>query len=233
MHRRPPLGGELAHAVPRWATFDCYGTLIDWNAGISAVLERLYGVEKAPALLTRYHELEPAVQAEEYRSYAAVLTITLERLAQEVGYGLPDGESGLLARSLPDWPPFPEVPAALEELRRRGWLLAILSNSDRELIAASQRVIGVPFEITVVAEDVQSYKPAHAHWERFFEITTAERERHVHVGASLFHDIAPARDLGLRTVWINRLGEQAGPEPDRELPDLAALPGALDALVRP
>jgi 2-haloacid dehalogenase len=217
--------------VARWATFDCYGTLIDWNAGIGGVLERLYGVEQAQTLLDRYHELEPEIQAEEYRSYAEVLTLTLERLAAEVGYGLPEGESGILARSLPDWPPFPEVPDALEELRRRGWRLAILSNSDRELIAASQRTLGVPFDIVVVAEDVRSYKPAHGHWKRFFELTTAERDHHVHVAASLYHDIAPARELGLRTVWINRHGEQAEPEPDRELPDLAALPGALDALV--
>jgi 2-haloacid dehalogenase len=217
--------------MARWATFDCYGTLIDWNAGIGGVLERLYGVEQAQTLLDRYHELEPEIQAEEYRSYAEVLTLTLERLAGEVGYGLPEGESGILARSLPDWPPFPEVPDALEELRRRGWRLAILSNSDRELIAASQRTLGVPFDIVVVAEDVRSYKPAHGHWKRFFELTTAERDHHVHVAASLYHDIAPARELGLQTVWINRLGEQAEPEPDRELPDLAALPGALDALV--
>jgi 2-haloacid dehalogenase len=217
--------------VARWATFDCYGTLIDWNAGIRAVLERLWGVELAPKLLERYRELEPEVQAEEYRPYGAVLTLTLERLAQEVGYGIPEGESGILVQSLPDWPPFPEAAGALEELRRRGWRLAILSNSDRDLITASERAIGVPFDILVVAEDVRSYKPAHAHWERFFELTTAEPERHAHVGASLFHDIAPARELGLTTVWINRLGETADPEPDRELPDLSALPGALDALV--
>jgi 2-haloacid dehalogenase len=219
--------------VARWATFDCYGTLIDWNAGIRAVLERLWGVEPAPKLLERYHELEPEVQAEEYRSYAAVLTLTLERLAQEAGYGIPEGESGILAHSLPDWPPFPEVADTLEELRRRGWRLAILSNSDRDLISASERTLGVSFDIVVVAEDVRSYKPAHAHWERFFELTTAEPEHHAHVAASLFHDIAPTRELGLRSVWINRLGEQADPEPDRELPDLSALPGALDALVPP
>jgi 2-haloacid dehalogenase len=219
--------------VARWATFDCYGTLIDWNAGIGAVLERLWGVELAPKLLERYHELEPEVQAEEYRSYGAVLTLTLERLAQEVGYGIPEGESGILAQSLPEWPPFPEVARALEEVRRRGWGLAILSNSDRDLITASERAIGVPFDIVVAAEDVRSYKPGHAHWERFFELTTAEPEHHVHVGASLFHDIAPAIELGLRTVWINRLGETADPEPHRELPDLSALPGALDALVPP
>jgi 2-haloacid dehalogenase len=217
--------------VQRWATFDCYGTLIDWNSGIRAVLERLWGVERAPELLERYHELEPEVEAEEYRSYAEVLTLTLERIAQEVGYGIPEGESGMLAQSLPSWPPFPEVPDALRELRHRGWNLVILSNSDRDLIIASEKRIGVPFDLMIVAEDVRSYKPAHAHWERFFEHTTAEREHHVHVAASLVHDIAPAKELGLRSVWINRLGERADPKPDRELSDLSGLPDTLDELV--
>jgi len=217
--------------VNRWATFDCYGTLIDWNAGIGAVIERLWGVEQRDALLERYHELEPEVQREAYRPYAEVLTLTLERLAQDVGYGFPEGESGILAKSLPDWPAFPEVPGALAELRERGWKLAILSNSDRDLIAASQRTLGVPFDVTVVAEDIGSYKPAHGHWARFFELTTAERDAHVHVAASLFHDIAPGRELGLTTVWINRLGETADPEPTRELQDLSGLPDTLDELV--
>jgi len=216
--------------MSRWATFDCYGTLIDWNAGIGTVLERLYGAERAPELLRRYHELEPQVQAEAYRSYAEVLSLTLERLAHEIGYGVPEGESGALAQSLPEWPTFPEVPEALAELRRRGWSLAILSNTDRELIAASQRTLGVPVDLAVVAEDIRSYKPAPLHWEYFFELTTADRDRHVHVAASLFHDIAPAQELGLKTVWINRLGEQADPEPDCELPDLSGLPDALDEL---
>jgi 2-haloacid dehalogenase len=216
--------------MSRWATFDCYGTLIDWNAGITGVLERLWGAERAPELLRRYHELEPEVQAESYRSYAEVLTLTLERLARDEGLGIPEGESGALPQSLPDWPAFPEVPEALAELRRRGWGLAILSNSDRDLIAASQRQLGVPIDLVVVAEDVQSYKPAHGHWQRFDELT-ADREHHVHVAASLFHDIAPGRELGLRTVWINRLGEEADPEPDVELPDLSGLPDALDRLV--
>ena len=216
--------------MSRWATFDCYGTLIDWNAGIGGVLERLYGAERAPELLRRYHELEPEVQGEAYRSYADVLSLTLERLANDVGVGIPEGESAALPQSLPDWPMFPEVPEALAELRRRGWSLAILSNTDRELIEASQRTLGGQFDLAIVAEDVESYKPAHGHWERFFELTTADRDRHVHVAASLFHDIAPATEMGLTTVWINRLGEQAEPKPDRELPDLAELPDTLDEL---
>jgi len=217
--------------MSRWATFDVYGTLIDWNAGIGGVLERLWGAEQAPALLRRYHELEPDVQAEGFQTYAEVLTLTLERLANEVGYGIPEGESGVLPKSLPDWPPYAEVPEVLAELRRRGWSLALLSNTDRDLVAASQRALGVPVDLAVVAEDVRSYKPAPAHWERFFELTTADREHHAHVAASLFHDIAPGRELGLKTVWINRLGEEAEPQPDRELPDLSGLPDVLDDFV--
>jgi 2-haloacid dehalogenase len=218
-------------AGARWATFDCYGTLIDWNTGIGRELERLFGTERAPRLLERFHELEPEVQAEAYRSYGEVLTVTLMRLAEAEGASFPEGEASGLARSLPDWPPFEEVPPALGELRRRGWHLAILSNSDRDLIAASQRRLGVPFDVTIVAEDVRSYKPKHAHWERFFEVTTADRARHVHVAASLFHDIAPCVELGLTSVWINRLGEAPEPEPTRELPDLTPLADALDELV--
>jgi 2-haloacid dehalogenase len=218
-------------AAQRWTTFDCYGTLIDWNLGIRRELERLLGVDASPQLLERYHELEPEIEAEPFHTYREVLTLALERLAQEERIQLPEGEAGALGRSLPDWPPFPEVPPALAELRERGWKLALLSNTDRDLIAASQRQLGVPVDLAIVAEDVESYKPAHGHWERFFETTTADRERHVHVAASLFHDIAPARELGLRSVWINRLGEQADPEPDRELPDLSGLPEALEELV--
>lgn len=218
-------------AAQRWATFDCYGTLVDWNLGIRTELERLFGVERASRLLERYHELEPEIEAEPFHSYREVLTLALERLARDENLPLPEGEAGALAKSLPGWPPFPEVPAALAELRERGWKLAILSNTDRDLIAASQKLLGVPVDLAIVAEQVESYKPAHAHWERFFEATTAERERHVHVAASLFHDIAPARALGLRSVWINRLGESADPEPDRELSDLSGLPDVLDELV--
>jgi 2-haloacid dehalogenase len=201
--------------MSRWATFDCYGTLIDWNAGIGAVLEQLYGAERAPTLLRRYHELEPEVQADGYRSYSEILALT---------------------QSLPDWPPYPEVPAALAELRSRGWNLAILSNIDHALMVESEKRLGVPFDVIVTAEDVQSYKPAPGHWERFFEKTTADRDRHVHVGASLFHDVAPAKELGLKTVWISRGGADSfahtsDATPDRELVDLSGLPDALDELV--
>src|SRR5262245_49850654 len=130
----------------RWSTFDCYGTLIDWNGGIAGELGRLFGPDEAPLLLARYHELEPRVQAEDPElTYRRVLTLTLERLAEQEGLTLPDAEHDALARSLPSWTPFPEVPGVLEEARARGWRLAILSNTDRDLIAASKAQIGVPF----------------------------------------------------------------------------------------
>jgi 2-haloacid dehalogenase len=212
--------------VERWATFDCYGTLIDWNGGIGRELERLFGADRAGECLRRYHELEPEIQREDpSRSYREVMAIALARL------GAPAEEHDALGRSLPEWEPFPEVPAALEDARSRGWSLAILSNSDRDLIDASVARLGVPIDETIVASEIGSYKPAARHWDEFFARTRADRTAHVHVGASLFHDIAPASLLGLRTVWINRLGEAAEPPPDVELHTLDGLPDALDSLV--
>jgi 2-haloacid dehalogenase len=215
----------------RWATFDCYGTLIDWNGGILAQFERLFGVQDAPRLLERYHEIEPEIQRDGSLPYRAVLSEALIRLAEEERLSIPEGESDALARSLPEWEPFPDVPDALAELRSRGWNLVILSNSDSDLIEASMVRIGVPFDFAIVAGEIGSYKPGHAHWEHFFEVTTADKEHHVHVAASLYHDIAPARELELTSVWINRLGEEADPEPDHELRDLSELPDTLDELV--
>jgi 2-haloacid dehalogenase len=123
------------------------------------------------------------------------------------------------------------VPAALGQLRARGWRLAILSNTDADLLRASLLMIGVPVDLQVVASEIGSYKPGPRHWEAFFESTAANRERHVHVAASLFHDIEPAGLLGLRCVWINRLGESSAVPRAAELSDLASLSETLEALV--
>jgi 2-haloacid dehalogenase len=216
----------------RWATFDCYGTLVDWNGGIRAELERLFGVEHSAVLLARYHELEPEIQAASPgASYREVLTVCLVRLASEAGLALPEGEASTLARSLPSWPVFGDVPAGLAEARDRGWRLGILSNTDRDLIEASMETIGVPFEIAIVAGEIGSYKPEWRHWEVFRQQTGAADATHVHVAQSLYHDIAPAREHGLACIWINRLGEPDDPRPSRTLPDLSGLPDALDKLV--
>ncbi|HEY7075696.1 MAG TPA: HAD family hydrolase [Solirubrobacteraceae bacterium] len=219
----------MSSAEPRWATFDCYGTLVDWNAGIARELERLLG----RADLERYHEIEPRVQRERpTAAYRDVMADVLAELAADAGVELPEGERDALGRSLPGWPVFAEVPAALAEARARGWRLVALTNSDRDLIDASLETIGVPFEGAVVASEIGSYKPAHRHWSAFYEHFDADPARHVHVAQSHFHDIAPAHALGIPTVWINRLGERGEPAPTRELPDLDGLGGVLDALVR-
>src|SRR5207253_6128204 len=127
---------------------------------------------------------EPRVQASHFMPYREVLRLTLALAADAEGLSVPEGEERALAESLPSWPVFPEVPAALREARRRGWRLAILSNSDRDLIEASQESIGLPFELAIVAGQIGSYKPAPAHWERFYEESGAERDRHVHVAPS-------------------------------------------------
>ena len=212
--------------MERWASFDCYGTLIDWNAGIGRELERVFGVARGGEMLRRYHEIEPQIQREDpTRTYRDVMAVALAQL------GAPADEEDALGRSLPGWEPFPEVPSALEEARARGWRLAILSNTDRDLLDASLARMGVQFDLTVVASEIGSYKPSSGHWDEFFERSEAARERHVHVGASLFHDIAPATALGLRTVWINRIGEEADAQPDVELHSLAALADSLESLV--
>lgn len=219
-------------AADRWTTFDVYGTLIDWNGGIAATFARLWPDRDSGALLERYHELEPEVERRHpTATYREVLARCLRALAEREGLPLAPEDEGALGDSLPQWQPFPEVPEALAELRRRGWRLAPLSNTDPDFLEASLGHLGVPVDERVVASEIGSYKPAHGHWKAFFERTGADRDRHVHVAASLFHDIAPANELGLQSVWINRHGERPGPWPTRELRDLRRIPDVLDELV--
>jgi 2-haloacid dehalogenase len=220
--------------MDRWATFDCYGTLVDWNAGLRNELEELFGSRHADELLIRYHDLEPEIQASRPgASYREVLTTALARLAVEAGLSLPQGQAGALASSLPRWPVFEDVRPGLSEAHNRGWKLAILSNTDRDFIEASMEALGVPFELAIVAGEIGSYKPAHRHWEVFYETTGADRRGHVHVAQSLFHDIAPATELGIPSIWINRLGEYDDPRPTSTLSGVAGLADALDTIVPP
>ena len=240
----------------RWATFDCYGTLIDWNSGIRDELERLWPpaakdeeepeepdgeegedgpgdgepAEPEPdpeieAKLRSYHQVEPELQRNGKLTYREVMTEAMRRL------GAPAGEEGGLAASLPSWKPFWEVSAALEEARKRGWRLAILSNSDPDLVAASIDQIGVPFDEVIVASEIGSYKPAFLHWLEFQARTRVDRRRHVHVGASSYHDIVPASKLRIPNIWINRVGEPALTAPTRERQDLVDLADILDELI--
>jgi 2-haloacid dehalogenase len=221
----------LSEVTDRWATFDCYGTLIDWNGGIVGVIRRLWPDTDIDRVLRRYHALEPLVQEGRDLPYREVGARTLRALAALEGLPLRPEDEYSFADTLPDWSAFPEVPQSLAKLRERGWRLAILSNTDPDLLAASMKRIGVPIDLTITAAEAGSYKPAFGHWERFFERSSAVKDRHVHVGASAFHDLAPAAELGLRAVWINRLAEQSDAPRAAELPDLRDLPDTLDRLI--
>jgi 2-haloacid dehalogenase len=217
----------------RWATFDCYGTLIDWMGGIRTTLGSLWLDAEAQTLLSRYHDVEPTVQAGRGIAYRTVMAESLAQVATTEGLVVPAGHDDALGASLPTWPFFPEVPGSLSELRARGWKLGILSNTDPDFLDASLTAIGVPVDLRVVASDIGSYKPAFEHWESFFRQTDAVRSRHVHVAASLFHDVQPCAALGLPCVWINRQGEASELPRAGELTDLSGLPGILDELVPP
>ena len=215
----------------RWATFDCYGTLVDWNGGIGRELARLWPEADVQELLERYHEIEPRVELEGSLPYREVLHQALVLLAESEGLALPEAEAYALPESLPTWPVFPEVPGALAELRARGWRLVPLSNTDQDLLAASMEAIGVPFDGAIVAGEIGSYKPAHGHWQVFADRFDPAPGRHVHVAASLFHDIVSVQELDIPAVWINRLGETSDLPRAAELTDLSELPEVLDRIV--
>jgi 2-haloacid dehalogenase len=219
----------------RWATFDCYGTLIDWEGGMRTVFSHVWPDAETDRLVKIHHQIEPLIQeirvADQPLPYREVLRRCLLAIAAVEGRDLPSGLDSSLADSLPEWPAFPEVPEAMAQLHDRGWRLAILSNIDPDLLQASLPRIGVGIDLTVTAPDAGSYKPAPGHWNRFFQRSNADRALHVHVAASPFHDLRPAARLGLKAVWINRLAEKSRAAREAELPDLTDLPATLDGLV--
>src|SRR3990172_4574227 len=171
-----------------WITFDCYGTLIDWECGITnALLPLLPRGTDRTAVAARYIEIEAEDEKGEYLRYRDLLDRAGRGLLAEQGRPLPADAPSPLPASLPSWLPFEEVPEALAELRRRGYRLAILSNVDRDLIAASIALLGLEPDLVVTAEDARSYKPARGHWRHFEELTGAGKQNTVHVAASLYH----------------------------------------------
>jgi 2-haloalkanoic acid dehalogenase type II len=195
-------------------TFDCYGTLVDWETGIAAA----FGSAPRAAVLDAYAAIEPEVEAGDYQPYREVLAETARRVAALIGSDLGPEGAELLARSLPRWPPFPDTVPALERLARAGYRLGILSNVDRDLLAATMRGLGVRFELVVTAEDVRSYKPAPAHFaeaERRLDMLGVPRASWLHAAQSLFHDVRPAVARGMRVAWVNRSAE---PPPRDALP---------------
>ena len=208
-------------------TFDCYGTLIDWERGITDAFSAELATAGASAdvrpVLAAYHEIEPIVERETYRSYRDVLTETARRLARRLGWALPDARASFLADGLPGWPPFPDTNPALERLAAAGYRLGILSNVDDDLLAGTRRHFTVAFDPIVTAQQVRSYKPAHGHFR-----TAGQRlggVRWLHAAQSYFHDVTPARELGIAVAWINRRRQTPSgtARPDRELTTLAEL----------
>ena len=215
----------------RWATFDCYGTLVDWMSGIRSTLARSFPASDPDELLARYLEVEARVQAGRGIPYRQVMAEAQAEVAQIEGLVLPAAQTQALADSLPSWPVFADVPASLRECRAGSWKIGILSNTDGDLLEASLESIGVEVDLRIVAGDIGSYKPAFEHWEAFFRQSRAERDRHVHVAASLFHDVEPCAALGLPCIWINRQAETSALPRAATLEDLTGLRAALDELV--
>ena len=213
----------------RWLTFDCYGTLIDWLSGLRDVYRSSFPDAGDERALRVHRAVEPVIQEDGALTYREVLARCHEAVAAVHGRGLLVDRHAV-GDSVSSWPAFPEVPPALERAREDGWHIAILSNTDPDLLAASLDTIGVPVDVTVTSADTNTYKPATRHWEAFFEKSGADRSHHVHVAASMFHDIEPAARLGLNTVWINRGGVDSATPRSAELKDMSGLIDTLDSL---
>jgi 2-haloacid dehalogenase len=215
----------------RWATFDCFGTLVDWRHGIATGAELLFPGQGG-RLLEIYNRHEPQVQRESpAMRYRHVLAESLRRATTEAGLPLNEDDASVLAAGIPYWPVFAETRDALTELRDSGWRLALLTNCDRDFIAETQRRLGVPIDAVVTAEDVGSYKPAHRHFTRFEESFGATRDRWVHVAQSYFHDMVAASELGIPRVWINRQAETDDASiVDAVLPDLTGIAETVEAV---
>ena len=216
----------MAHGMERQydlITFDCYGTLIDWESGIAgafAEAARQDGVElRRDDVLRAYASTEPVVEGETFRLYRDVLTETAARVTRALGWQRDDTK--FLAESLPQWNPFPDTNAALERLRDAGHQLGILSNVDDDLLAATRRHFTVDFDLIITAQQVRSYKPGRAHFDA--ARSWAGSLRWLHAAQSNFHDIAPATALGIPNAWVNRHRESGGVKPTYEVRDLRAL----------
>lgn len=212
-------------------TFDCYGTLIDWESGIANAFlaaAREEGIElRRDDVLRAYASTEPVVEREQYRPYRDVLTEAATRVAHALGWPLAFERATFLITSLASWQPFPDTNRALERLHAAGYRLGILSNIDDDLLAATRRHFTVELDLLVTAQQVHSYKPAPGHF------LAAKRligdASWLHAAQSNYHDIVPANAMGIPTAWVNRHGNTAlpGGTPTHEVRDLAGLADLL------
>jgi 2-haloacid dehalogenase/putative hydrolase of the HAD superfamily len=220
--------------MPRYdvITFDCYGTLIDWESGIADAFLTTAAADGVAltreAVLRAYADNEHRVQAQNYRPYREILRDTAVRVAAAVGWPLTSERAGFLADSLPSWQPFPDTNAALEQLAAVS-RLGILSNIDDDLLAATREHFTVDFDVIVTAQQVRSYKPGHAHFQTARELIG--NASWLHAAESNFHDIVPTNILGVDNAWINRQRQRelSGGTPKYKFDDLAGLAGAMAA----
>jgi 2-haloacid dehalogenase len=190
----------------KWLTFDCYGTIADWNAGMAGPLEVLAGAD-APRLLAAYHREELELEAGPgWMPYREVLTAGLASAARHEGLTLTQGDEQAFVRAWPDMPVFEDAGPALTALREQGWRLAILTNCDDDLFATTRSRLPVPFDMVVTAQQVGSYKPDLAHFRAFADQTMVSKASWIHVANSWVHDILPAARMGVRSVWVDRDG---------------------------
>lgn len=191
-------------ARTRWVTFDCFGTLVDWHTGFAHLLEPLAG-SKTQALARAYHERERLAEADRpHISYKDVLRRALSGAAQDVDITLSSGEADMLVRGWGSMPLFPDVERMLRDLRDMGCRLGVLTNCDEDLFTQTLRAFHSPFDLVVTAEQVSDYKPSLSHFRLFDRLSAVGVGDWVHVACSWYHDIVPARKLGIRSVWLDR-----------------------------
>ena len=188
-------------------TFDCYGTLIDWETGILAALRDVLDGHGASAddeaLLQLYARFEAESEAGPYLPYREVLAWSLRRVSAQLGFEPTAAETRRFSESVGDWPAFPDSTAALAQLAQR-YRLGVITNCDTDLFARSNERLGIRFDWVITAELLRSYKPNRRNFELALEQIGGQRSRHLHVAQSLFHDHVPAQALGLTTAWIDR-----------------------------
>jgi 2-haloacid dehalogenase len=210
---------------PRWITFDCFGTLVDWHTGFSAAF-REFADDRLGEFLPAYHRHERAVETQRpHRLYKDVLETAVRRAAADLGIALTDEQATTLPRRWGSLPVFPDVEPELAALRDAGFKLAVLTNCDLDLFAETQKNFRKPFDLVVTAEEVKDYKPAATHFRRFFRVTGVEPADWIHVACSFFHDIGAAKELGIRRIWVDR--DNTGEDPANATVRLPSLRGLV------
>jgi len=218
-------------------TFDCYGTLINWEEGILRCLHRVlaaHGKDTDDATILRlYGDFEANAEQGEYRRYREVLQSVMRQFGEQLGFAPTDQEANSLPESMKNWQPWPDTVNALRQLRS-GFRLAIVSNVDDDLFAATLPQLGAEFDQIITAQQAGAYKPSLKIFELALSRIGTPAHRVLHVGQSLYHDVLPAQALGLATVWVNRTSARSGVgavkaaegRPDLEVASLAELAAA-------